>query len=382
MQEISVRTDCRQYRVTEPCKPHKQTRVSCGDCTHYDPVAERILIVKLGAMGDVLRTTTCLPALKARYPRSHLTWITRPNAVPLLAGNSSIDRILSIDTNYVELLMVERFDLVFCPDADPLSASIAALPRTEARRGYVADGRGGVIPLNDAAEGWWRTGLDDGLKQANRRTYGEWLYAMCDLATPVARPSLVVPAEVTARAVERLRALGPGVARWVCFNTGGSRRWEEKRWKPAHYVELARAIAAAEPGTGILLVGGPEEAAFNRELLLAHPAFVDGGCDNPVADFAALIAACAWTLTGDSLGYHIACAVGTPALCLVGPTAPWELDTYGENCVLHAPLPCIACYLPTCPLNTTCMDLLTPVVVSDAIAGWQSRLLRSRRAAA
>src|SRR5207247_11114827 len=165
------------------------------------------------------------------------------------------------------------------------------------------------------------------------------------------------------RAVRRLQELRPGVSRWVCFHTGGSRRWEEKRWKPAHYLQLARLITADDPDVGIVLVGGPDETAFNRALLQADTILVDGGTDNCVIDFASLVAACEWMITGDSLGYHVACAVGTPALCLVGPTSPWELDTYTDNCVVQAPLDCIGCYLPKCPLRTTCMDLLAGACV-------------------
>jgi heptosyltransferase-2 len=84
------------------------------------------------------------------------------------------------------------------------------------------------------------------------------------------------------------------------------------------------------------------------------------------------VSACDWVLTGDTLGYHIACAVGTPACCLVGPTSPWELDDYGRNVILHAPLDCIGCYQPECPLPTTCMDALTPETVWSCIDRWRS----------
>jgi tetratricopeptide (TPR) repeat protein len=86
----------------------------------YDPIHERILIVKLGATGDVLRTTSCLPPLKARYPRSHITWVTRSSSRAGLAGNPAIDRVLTVDGNYLEFLMAEEFDLAIGPDADLL----------------------------------------------------------------------------------------------------------------------------------------------------------------------------------------------------------------------------------------------------------------------
>ena len=122
-------------------------------------------------------------------------------------------------------------------------------------------------------------------------------------------------------------------------------------------------IRERDRNTAVVLVGGPAEADFNRALMASHPDLVDGGVENSVDDFAALIAACDWILTSDSLGYHLACAVGTPAVCLVGPTSPWELELYGHNRVLHSQLDCIACYRNICPFATTCMDMLRPEVI-------------------
>lgn len=333
---------------------------------------ERILVVKLAALGDVLRTTSCLVPLKARYPRCHITWVTRGSAVPILQGNPYVDRVLHVDSNYLELLLAEQFDLTLAPDAEPLSAAIAALARSNATHGFVADGRGGVRATNSAAERWWQLGLDDVLKRENRRTYGEWLYDLCGFPPPVARPILVVPEEAALKAARMLRERAPHIDRWIGFNTGGSTRWREKRWKREYYAQLASMIAAGDPRTGILLVGGPDERELNRELLRECPEFTDGGTEHSLVGFATLVSLCDWVLTGDTLGYHVACAVHTPACCLVGPTSPWELDRFDENIVLHAPMDCIACYQATCPLTTTCMDVLTPEAVWQQITGWRA----------
>jgi heptosyltransferase-2 len=360
---MMIHTDCRHYRNSVPCAPHKQTHARCERCADYSPIEQRILVVKLDAMGDVLRTTSCLPPLKARYPHSHVTWITRANAAPLLHGNPSIDRVLTIESPYLEFLHAEDFDLALGPDADLLSASIMQLARADTKRGFVANRRGAVVPLNDAAAAWWHLGLDDGPKRANRRTYGEWLYDMCELSPPVARPWLRFGGEARERAERFLRERAPLAARRVCLNTGASGRWSEKRWKVQHYLELARLIRAQDPGSAVIVVGGPAEAEFNAALLAADPDLLDAGTANSIEAFAALVAACDWILTPDSLGYHVACAVGTPAICVVGPTSPWELDLYGVNQVLHADMDCIACYLAECPLATTCMDALTASAV-------------------
>jgi ADP-heptose:LPS heptosyltransferase len=366
---MTIHTDCRHYRVSVPCPSHKRSGIACGDCGEYAPVDERILIVKLDAMGDVLRTTACLEPLKRVHPRSHVTWITRANAVPLLAGNPLVDRILAVESNYLEFVHAEEFELALGPDADALSAAIMLLAHARQKRGFVSDRRGGVVPLNAAAESWWRMGLDDALKKQNRRTYGEWLFDICELPPPIARPWFRPSAGALRAAARVFGDVPAGAGARVCFNTGAGPRWKEKRWKPHHYTELARLVGERWPEAVIALVGGPGEAAFNAALLASNAGFVDGGTDNSIDGFAALTACADWCLTSDSLGYHMACAVGTPAVCVVGPTSPWELDCYGTNRVLHADLDCIACYLQTCPLATTCMDALTARQVWMAMDG-------------
>lgn len=79
---IEVKTGCRHFRADRPCAPHKQTGVLCPECSACDPVDRRLLIIKLAADGDVLRTTSLLPALRRRFPRAHLTWLTESSAEP------------------------------------------------------------------------------------------------------------------------------------------------------------------------------------------------------------------------------------------------------------------------------------------------------------
>src|SRR4051812_33088228 len=75
--------DCRWFSGYNPC----QFKRECMDCPHYSPPTESIAILSLEAMGAVLRTTCLLPAIKRRYPQSHITWITLKNTKPLLEQN-------------------------------------------------------------------------------------------------------------------------------------------------------------------------------------------------------------------------------------------------------------------------------------------------------
>ena len=91
-----LKYDCRFFRGDIPCQPSKQYNVHCvddqgKDCQYYDRVGQRILIIKLGALGDVIRTTPLLHKLKEVEPNAEIWWLTlTPDVVP-----KTVDQLLS-----------------------------------------------------------------------------------------------------------------------------------------------------------------------------------------------------------------------------------------------------------------------------------------------
>ena len=86
---------------------------------------KKILIIKLGysetldheigrvpSLGDIVRTTPILWALKEKYPSSHITWLVSLDAEPLLDKNEMIDRVLIWDEFVPFQLMREKFDIL------------------------------------------------------------------------------------------------------------------------------------------------------------------------------------------------------------------------------------------------------------------------------
>ena len=69
-----LKLDCRFFYGDKPCIFNKTEGIVCDDCNYYSPIKMKILIVKLDAIGDVLRTTSILPPLKKEYPDSYITW--------------------------------------------------------------------------------------------------------------------------------------------------------------------------------------------------------------------------------------------------------------------------------------------------------------------
>ena len=85
---MNHRADCFHFRGDVPCAPHKRAGVHCDGCPEFRARAGRILLVKLGAAGDVIRTTPLLRPLRREFPRHRLTWITQsPALLPALVDD-------------------------------------------------------------------------------------------------------------------------------------------------------------------------------------------------------------------------------------------------------------------------------------------------------
>ncbi len=365
----TLHVDCRWFRADRPCDPHKRSGVTCPTCTQYDPIRRRILVVKLAAVGDVLRTTALLPAIHAAFPGAKLTWLTAPSARALFAGNPLVDEVLTHgDARTAARLAVETFDVVLCPDADPDAAVLAAAARGRQRRGFSMDERGVVVPLGAGADVWYRMGLSDAQKRANTTTYQTLVARVLDLdPTAVAEPILEPSAEDRSHA----QAFAAGLAfrgPWIGLNSGAGGRWTRKQWTLEH--QIAFLTLATDRGYGVMLLGGPEERERHAQLVAATPgrAVVDAGTDNGYRRFAALVDLCAVVVTGDTFALHVATARRRHVVALFGPTSSAEIELYGRGeKIVPTDLTCLCCYLPTCDVDPHCQQRILPSVVLAAV---------------
>jgi len=354
-----VHTDCLLYRGSMPCEPHKATGQLCEDCPQYSPLAQRILIVKLGAMGDVLRTTALLPDIVGRHDRPHVTWLTRAESVELLAGNRYVQRVVT--TVEAGALGAAEFDAVYALDSGADALAFAQSARTAAYHGFVAGKFGtctGVAPGGDPA--LYEIGLWDDLKRANRRSYLELLGASAGVKYGGHRPHVPLDNTELLRAKECVSALPRPL---IGINTDAGDRWERKNWNPEHVVSFAQ-LALAD-GCGVMFFGGApvheRNAALAASLGSGAVAFESAG---NVRRLIAGIAQCDALLTGDTLAMHIGWALDIPMTALFGPTSLHEIDLGASDVKLSAEeLPCLACYLKTCTVDPHCMDRLLPAGV-------------------
>lgn len=346
-----------------PCAPHKTTGQLCDDCPHYAPQKDRVLVVKLAAMGDVLRSAALLPDIAAKYRHPQITWLTRRESVAMLDRNPWIARVMT--TQDAHLLSSEEYDAVYALDSDPEGLAYAQLPKARAYHGFERGTFGtcvGVARGGDAT--LFEIGVWDDLKRANQRPYLELLAAAAGLTYGGNRPFVhLIEADVK-RAAAAFAALPRPL---VGVNADASARWERKQWNFEYVEDFVRM--AAERGHGVVLFGGAEAYDRNRALAARYSGnAVAFASDGDVGLFTAGIAQCDVLLTGDTLGMHIAWALDVPVVALFGPTSLPEITLGARDRKLAATeLPCLGCYLKTCAVDPHCMDRLEPRMVFETV---------------
>jgi heptosyltransferase-2 len=363
-----VADDCRFFLGDRPCVWHKREGVVCT-CERYEPIKERLLIIKLDAMGDVLRTTSLLPPLAAAHSGAAITWVTRAESVPLLENNPYLTEVVAYGIDTLVHLGARRFDRVINMDAGKISAGLAALARGARTDGFVLHERGHVVATNRAAQAWLETGINDHLKRAGERTYQQWMRDILDAPDVPDRYVLELRREELEAGRRHLEQLGLECARPVVgLNTGAGGRWELKQWREAGFLELMARLGT-EMSAQFVLLGGPGERERNARLQReARVAVIDPGCDNPVRHFAALTACCDVVVTGDTLAMHIALALGRRTVVLFGPTSAPEIELYGLGEKVVPDMTCLSCYKMTCDFVPNCMDLISTDMVAAAVS--------------
>jgi heptosyltransferase-2 len=363
--ETGWKTDCRHFEGDRPCVHRRE----CPDCPEYSPLARRVLVLKIGALGDVLRTTPILRPLTAGSSPASVTWVAGESSGPLLRGHPRIHRLLFPGFETSARLDVEHFDLVLSLDKDPYPTAIASRVQARERRGFGRDVNGTLVPLHSSARYAYDLGLSDRLKfHVNQRTYQDITFEVCGLPWNGEEYDVpAVAANVTAgKEVLRREGLGAGSGPVVGLNTGAGSVFANKAWTESGYAELSRRLHGE--GCRVALLGGPEEQERNARIAgAARGAAVDVGTDHPLPVFAGIVAACDLVVTGDTLGMHLAIAARVPVVVLFGSTCPQEIELYGRGEKIVTPISCHPCYRRACDITPNCQDLISEDAVHAAV---------------
>jgi ADP-heptose:LPS heptosyltransferase len=369
--------DCPRFTGYKPCYPG----VNCVVDGCYDAKKKnvRILIVNLDAMGNVLATTSILPAIKRTYPDSVITWITLRNAYRLLDHNQYIDKVFIWEPESLLILASMKFDIVMNVDKSERSGALTMQINAGQKLGYGLNHRGQIIPLNKEAEYNYLLGLDDHMKfRLNTRTVSDILHQTMKLEYRRDEYVLHLSEEEKQFCVRYSGEHGLDKAKLVVgFNTGCSLLYPNKKMAIDQHVVLINRLHDMLPGVRLILLGGSEDTERNDiisqrvgDKVLSTPTTEDvrrGLCYENLCDV---------IITGDSFGMHVAIGLKKYVIVWFGLSCWTEIDLYGNGEKLFpGTLECAPCWKRQCPYNLECIQMVDLEKIAELVKDYSERAL-------
>jgi heptosyltransferase-2 len=376
---MKLKTDCYNFVSDRPCKYQKNdTKLICSTgCRQYVPVKTRILIIKLAALGDVLRTTSILNLLCRKYRQPAVYWVTDENAVPLLENVPGIKEVLPFNTATLARLIVQKFDVVINLDLTYDALSLAMVVNTKARFGFGLDKNSNPGCFSKPAEQWFCLSHDDNNKKKNNKTCQQYYLAIAGITgtKSVADYEIQVKLSPAEHAFADMFAHQHKITAKdvvIGLNTGGGATWEKKEWTVEHTSKLVNMLCEKNRYAKIMLYGGKKEKERNNKILNGvyldyKKRVIDTGTGNSLRQFIALLSLAQVLVTSDTLALHIALGLKKKVVALFGPTSSDEIEIYGRGKKIVAPINCTVCYKRECDKMPDCMELITPESVFNAV---------------
>lgn len=334
------------------------------------------LIVKLGAIGDIVHALPVLAAVRKELPEVRVSWVVERRAAEILRGNPLIDRLIEIDTRSL------RKGNVATDILPAMAEQVRELRRD--RYGVAIDLQGliksaAVSKLSGAPRRW---GFDKaGLREPAGRVFYTDTVSIPD-GTHVIRKNLELAAAALAFALpEQLEfpiytaaeheAEADEIARlaggpFAILNPAGG--WETKLWRARDFGSLADLINS-RTGLRPVITVAPNEQLLADEVLANSRSGAALVATPSLKGFYELARRCEVYIGGDTGPTHLAIAAGAKVVGIFGPTEWWRNGSLaaGDICVERIDIPCrIDCHRRTCS-NWICMDI-APETVADAVA--------------
>jgi len=307
---------------------------------------KKLLILRFGAIGDVVHTTALFRSLKNYYPEIEIHYATFKAPSLLIENDPDLEKVWVLEgktykhlLNLAKELRREKFD-VFINLQPSIKTKVFSLILGAKKTVTYKK----TFKLH-AVENFWRT------------------------AKPVFK-DIILDKEIKIflpeEASERIKSLIEPDKKVIGFNMGVSSVRQGRKWPLAYWTELAEALVN-KFNCQIVLTGSDEDAE-EANILENSSQNITSFCGKlSLTESAALMQRCSIVISGDTGPLHIATTVGTSAVGLYGAAPISRTGPYGSNAfALKADLECIPCNRRKCKFQETsnqynpCMLKLTP----------------------
>jgi len=334
----------------------------------------KILVIKIGAVGDVVLVVPSLRAIRQKFPKAHIAVLVGLESRQILQGCPYVDELIIYNRAFIKKsffnfkkladeLKRHNFDIVIDFQNNTRSHILGFLSMAAKRFGYrnkkfafllnyaIKDTKESLPPVEHQFRILNLLGIE--LKDSSLEVW---------------------PSENDRKSVDEFLS-----AQWLIagqpligINVGGSSRWQTKKW-PADKLSLLCG-QLAEKNMRVVLTGAKNDInlaqAVAASAVKSKPINAVG--KTSLAELAALIERCKIFISTDSAPMHIASAMGIPVVAIFGPTDPQRHKPPADKVtVIRKDLKCSPCYKPNCRVFK-CMADININEIMDAVKKYEN----------
>ena len=338
----------------------------------------KLLIIKPSSLGDIANGMAIVPGLRKLFPESEIHWLANKGYADF-AALCGVEKVLVFDRsswksskglfkgfkNFFSLcrqLRAEKYDIVLDMQGLFRSGWFAFVSGAWQRIGYSGAREKATIFYNRL--------VDDKRKNNHAVDCGLEFLKILGMDNPKAEWNWPDLSEIAAPLYKKF---GLKKKNYIDFIVGT--RWETKEWPPEYFAETAINLLKEHPGIKILLNGSEDQipiAEFIKNKIteagISPESIVILTGKIKLTELTSLMSLSRLVLTSDTGPMHIAAALGTKVVALMGPTSPARHGPYNQqNNTIAIDMDCSPCHKRKCPENIECMKQITPEIVLEKI---------------
>jgi len=347
---------------------------------------ERILIVKLSSIGDVVHSLPTLKALRDAYPQAYIAWVVEEKSKDIITDNPLLDEVIIFEKerwkkelfktkgtkeslldvyNFAKTLREKKFDVAIDLQGLLRSSLIAYFSGAKIRVGYRDSGEMSHIFYNLKVDS-----NESGIHAVDRH-----LYIAKFLGANINNVEFPLWISKEERNFAKKVLSEHNISRkdlLIGLNAGAS--IQHNRWDKERFAKLGD-ILIEKHEANIILFGGKQDVKLVQEIyemMRNKPINLAG--KTTMKQLASIIEYCNLFIGNDTGPLHIAVAMKVPVVAIFGPADPKRTGPYGkQNIVVYKKLSCSPCFRhPTCS-DFKCMKLISVEEVLEAAERLLSR---------
>jgi len=334
-------------------------------------IHKKILMIKLGAMGDVILSVPSMRMIRERYPDAFISVMVDKKIAPLVSNSPYVNEVIPVERHRLQNLPYllktakkikrEAFDWSVDLQNSKWTHLLAFLAQIPERFGFYKGKLGFLLNRPDHA---------------------------FDVVEPPVRHQFRILSKLGVHDMDDRLELWPDPQAEVKINQllqengkehrekkiglviGSSPKWPTKRWPMQNFVALIERLLA-NYACKIVLIGSPEDqSVLNGQTLFQHEKVINMIGQTSARELVALMKRLDVVVTGDTAPLHVAGAFDKKIVALFGPTDPQRHMPPGHHSVvLHRSLSCQPCYEGSCQIadKFACLTQISVNEVFDAV---------------